>query len=413
MRRWFRRRRRTKEPVYSSVLDLGASAVKALVVKSTDGRIEILGRGRGVHRGGIGPDGTLGDLAALQGACEQALVLAEDATEGTAGHKVVPDRVVVGVPAPWLFGSLGWGRVLRARLEEGVSASECNEAMAQAGRQAVRRLGRETNGGDWALLDAVGVSFSIDGHRVTDPIGFRGHSLEAMGLVTAAPKTLLDALREIADALQLEPPRIISEPVALAAAVPSDGLLVQVGAQTTGLILCRYGAPLVFSSIPWGGSSLIRAVADARQVSHSRALALLHAYAENRLDATDKGEIAPIVTDGLLAWLSLVVERLRSWQRPVREWPTEIHVCGGTGVLPDLLQAMGTVRWMEVLNFVQTPRIRAWDGSNLKQVTDHTPSKWQLDNVTTLALAAWTLHKRGPDTADGMLAMSLGMKESY
>ena len=187
MRRWFRGRRRRNEPVYSSVLDLGASAVKALVVKSTDGRIEILGRGRGVHEGGLGPDGALGKSGALQEACEQALVEAEDATEETTGHKVVPDRVMVGVPVPWLLGTLGWGRVLRARLEEGVSLSECNEAMAQAGRQAVRRLGRETDGGGWALLDAVGVSFSIDGHRVTDPVGFRGHSLEAMGLVTAAP----------------------------------------------------------------------------------------------------------------------------------------------------------------------------------------------------------------------------------
>jgi len=396
------------------VLDLGASAVKALVIKRTDdGHIEILGRGRGVHEGGISPDGTLGDLDALQGACEQALVQAEDATEGTAGHKVVPDRVVVGVPVPWLLGALGWGRVLRARLEEGVSSSECNEAMAQAGRQAVRRLGRETDGDSWALLDAVGVSFSIDGHRVTDPIGFRGHSLEAMGLVTAAPKPLLDALRKITDALQLDPPRIVSEPVVLAAAVPSDGLLVQVGAQTTGLILCRYGAPLVFGSIPWGGSSLIQAVADARQVSHNGALALLQAYTENRLDAAAKDEVEPVLMDGLLAWLSLVVERLRSWQRPVREWPTEIHVCGGTGVLPDLVRAMGTVRWMEALNFPQTPRIRVWDGSNLTQVTDHTTTKWQLDNVTTLALAAWTLNRRGSATADGMLATSLGMKELH
>jgi hypothetical protein len=211
----------------------------------------------------------------------------------------------------------------------------------------------------------------------------------------------------------LDPPRIISEPVALAAAAPSDGLVVQVGAQTTGLILCRYGTPLVFGSIPWGGSSLIETVTDARQISHNRALALLQAYAESCLDATTKSEIAPLVAEGLLAWLSLVVERLRSWQRPVRAWPTEIHVCGGTGVLPDLVRAMGTVRWMEVLNFTQTPRIRAWDGSNLTQVTDHTTARWQLDNVTTLALAAWTLNGRGPGTADGMLATSLGMKEPY
>ena len=204
---------------------------------------------------------------------------------------------------------------------------------------------------------------------------------------------------------------MISEPVALAAAAPTDGLIVQVGAQTTGLILCRYGAPLVFGGVPWGGSCLIQAVADACHVSHHRALELLQAYAEKRLDATARSEIEPPLTDGLLAWLSLVVERLRSWQRPVREWPTEIHVCGGTGVLGDLLQAMGTVRWMEALNFPQTPRIRVWDGSNLTQVTDHTAAKWQLDNVTTLALAAWTLRSRGPATADGMLATSLGMKE--
>ncbi len=409
MRRLFRGRPKGQKTDYS-VLDLGASAVKALVVRRTEDKVHILGRGRAQHQGGIASDGTIGHLGTLQEACEQALVQAEDATEAITGHKIVPDTAMVAVPTCWLRSALGWGRVLRPHLEESIAAKECEEPIVQAGQQALQRLEGETGNGTWVLLDATVASLSIDGHRVTDPVGFRGHSLEALGLVVAVPQSMLDGLRQITDALGLDPPHAVAEPLALASTAPGDGLIVQVGARTTNLVLARYGAALAFDGIGQGGASLVEALSDACGLSRERADALLQACADGLSSEADRQRVEVALSESVTGWLSLLVERLRSWQRPVQGWPADIYVCGGGSAWIDLTRLIGSVRWPEVLPFPHMPRARLWDGSNVGQVVDHTDRKWELSELTTLSLAAWTVRDRGPSSADGVLRASLGMR---
>jgi hypothetical protein len=407
MRRLWRRRSRKPASRYLSVLDLGAFAVKALVIECSGDRATILGRGSATHRGGIAADCTIGDARALETACERALTQAEDGTEAVRGRKVVPDAAAIAVPTAWVRGALGSGRVLRPNLEDGVTAQECIEPLLSAGRQAMRRVGRVTRGGEWELLDATVVTFSIDGHRVTDPVGFRGHSLEATVLVLAVPSRLVAALRSTADKLQLEPPALVAEPLALAAASPGDGLIIQVGALTTALVLSRYGAPVSFASICQGGAAFAKALGEAIGVSTDRADVMLRGFALGQLSDSDRSRVEAALGESLLRWLSSMIESLRSWTEIPGEWPPFIHLCGGVSRLGALGRAVAQTRWLEALPFPFTPQVKTWDGSNVEQVLDRTNRRWQLDGLTTLSLAAWALRDRGPSTRDGILRASL------
>ena len=404
-----RQRKQADDGLYASVLDLGGSAVKALVIERSGDQITIRGRGRAESVGAISEGGEPGDLGALVNACERALRAAEDSTVKESGPGIVPDEVLVSVPTAWLRGSVGWHSVERHAVEATIDAEECREPVVHAGRHALRNLGRATGAGKWELVDATLVTFSVDGRPVTEPVGLRGHLLEATCMVTAAPRTLLDTLRQISDMLKLEPPHLVAEPFALAAASPSDALLIEVGAQSTGLILTRCAAPVAFGGIHLGGAALTKALASTFSIPLSRAEALKRAYSGGELSDDGMQAFHSALVRPLALWWSAVSEQLRSWKHVRRAWTPDILLCGGVGELPDVLALLSAARWMDILPFPRTPHVRLWDGSTVAQVVDRTGTRWQQSNVVALSLAAWVLRDSGVLAADGVLRASLGI----
>lgn len=390
-----------------SILDLGSSAVKALVVEQTESGATILGRGSASHRNGIATNGMIGELSALQDACERALIMAEDATAESGRVKVVPDTALIVVPTAWLVRAVGIGRVLRPNLEEAIAADERSEPIERAGRIAADLLAGRSGPGEWRLLDATVLDLKVDGRRVTDLAGFRGRVLEAVVQAMAAPDHALAALAALADALKLNPPLMVAEPMAIAAALDEDGLVIQVGAQMTSLILVRRGGPIAFGAVPAGGGALIDALSDAFRLPPSRGTAVLRAYGAGRLQDSEQAAIRNVLAAPLASWLSLVMRELKSWDVRPEDWSPDVHLCGGAGALRDLQPLVSSVRWLETVPLPRVPSVRLWDGSNLSQVADRTMPRWQLDGVTSLSAAAWLLRKRGPETADGILRSSL------
>ncbi len=398
-----------------SVLDLGVSSVKALVVQRTGDQVTILGRGRAPTQGvgpgpdGLAADGTIADMDALASICERALCEAEDVTVETCGHKVVPDEALIAVPSSCSRGAVGQGGARRVAVETGIAEEEWVASVAHAGRRALRELGRLTGDGKWEVVDGAVVAFTVDGHRVTDPVGFRGHLLEAMVFAAAAPRGLVDSLRQLADRLQLDPPRLMAEPVSLAAACPGDGLIIEVGARTTGLCLARYGAPLACSSVPWGGDGFTQSLADVFQLFPSRAEALKWAYGAGQLSPEGTSAVRKALAVPMQGWISAVLEQLQMWRDRIQVWPPEIYLCGGTSALPGLQEAVSAVRWLDLLPFPRTPNVSIWDGSPLARVVDRTEPRWLVGDVVALSMAALAARDLDAATPNRVLRTVLGI----
>jgi hypothetical protein len=220
---------------------------------------------------------------------------------------------------------------------------------------------------------------------------------------------VLETLVRIADTLQLEPPSLVAEPLALAAVCPDDGLIIQVGAQSTGVILSRYGAPAGCAGICMGGLSLTEGLSWALGVSTARADLILRAYVSGQLAESDQSTVSEALRGPLSTWMAAVTDSLRSWTGIQGEWPPNIHLCGGASVVKDLERLVATTLWPEIAPFPYTPQLRIWDGHNVAQVLDRTDRRWRVNGLTPLALAAWTLRDRGPASNDGILRTSLGI----
>ena len=399
-----------------SVLDLGASSVKALVLQRAGDGVTIIGRGRaptqgvGLVPGGLTEDGGIADIDGLASICERALCDAEDSTVETCGHKVVPDEALVSVPSSCSRGAVGQGATRRTAVETGIALEECFESVSLAGRRALRELGRVTGGGKWEVVDGALVVFTVDGHRVTDPVGFRGHLLQATVFAVATPRGFASSLRQLADRLQLEPPRLVAEAVSLAAACPGDGLIIEIGARATGLCLVRYGAPLACGSVLSGGDSFTQALADAFQLFPSRAEALKWAYGARQLSPEGTAAVQKALAAPIQSWISAVLEELGPWRDAIRVWPPEIHLCGGTSALPGLQESVSAVRWLDLMPFPHTPNVNIWDGSPLTQVIDRTQPRWLVGDVVALSMAALAARDRSGPTPDGVLRTVLGIE---
>jgi hypothetical protein len=405
---WVRRRKKGLSR-YRSVLDLGASSVKALVVELGE-RVTIWGRARAKMEGLEHPlSRTPVRIDILVSACEQALRQAEDATESLAGEKIVPDEVLMGISGTWVCGAMGSGLVQREQLEMGVTSSEYPESIALAGRRAMRNLGRLTGPGQWELVDAMLVTFSIDGRPVTDPLGFRGYVLGATVFVAAAPRKYLRTLDEIADRLQLEPPHLVPQSMSLAASAPGNGLIVEAGASSTDVCVAHYGAPLACGSVPTGGNVLTQVLMDTFKLSPPRARALKRAYSVGQLSADGALAVRTALAPAVDAWISRVVDRVAAWRGDPLVWSPDIYLCGGMSLLPGTAERMSQARWLEKVPFPHAPNVSVWDGSTVSQVDDRTQSGWRTDEVVALSLAAWTARDQSPSSPDGLLRSSLGI----
>lgn len=402
-----RAHRTAHNPQQFSVLDLGGSAVKALVVEVQDGRATVLGRGQARHTQALDDRGLIANLDALIGACEEALRDAEDATERVREAKLVPDIALFAVPTAWTRGAMGVGGVERTALELPITREECVEPLVRAGRRAMRNLGRLTDDGEWQLLDATLIAFSINGNPVTEPVGFRGHELQAAVFVVAARRDQLAALPKIAEALQLEPPQMVAEPLALAATLAESGLLIQVGQVTTQAVLVRKGAPLAVGHIPCGGRQWIRALTDTFHLSPERADALLRAWSSGRLTPQARQTVEQVCRPLWDEWLRALIAEIRRWEIERLEWPPTIYLCGGAMSLSPLREQIGKAPWHELLPFQRTPDVRIWDGANLNLLNDLAEPRWPIDGVTALSVAAWGIRNRSSETTDGILRQAL------
>ncbi len=405
MRDFWRRRSRQPAAQYLSVLDIGTTAVRALVIERVSpGQAAILGYARVAAHGRLA-------------ACEEALCAAEDATEEAIGHKIVPDVTLMAMPTHLVRGAWGRGGVRRAALETAITADECAAPLARAGRHALRNLGRVVGPGEWELIDATVVAFEVNGNRVTDPVGFRGYSLEATVAVFAAPRVTMRELAAIADALQLEAFIPVAVPVALAAAAPGDGLIVEIGARSTGMVLARCGAPLATGSVSLGTRWWCDTLRDF--FAPVQLEAVWQALSDGTLSAQDKAAIRDALNAPLHDWQRRVLARLGEWKGSAllsrlvdgnTGWPPDIYLCGGGSLIPNVESMMATARWLQELPFPREPEVRVWNGATagvVSRLPDRTIPLWRADNAVVVSLAAWAARERGPTTPDGMLLASL------
>ena len=380
-----RNRHSAGSPVSFAVVEPGTTTLRLCVVEVDDGQATVLGWAEGP--GWIGNEA---DASSLVSSCDEALVQAEQMARASGERWLLPDQLIVGLPASQLRGR-SWA-IMQQRPESGrpVDERELESLLERTLRLAVNRLVSDTpEDPAWLLLDAVPVVLTVDGRGVTDPVGFRGRELGAAVFAAMTRLGVVQTWGAVAKELEFSSLTLTATPIALAAGLPeAHGILIDIGGATTDLVWCSAGRPVVLESLPVGGQALTVALARKWGLTAGKAERLKRAYTSRKLSAEAESQVQGVLWPALLRWLEdteVAMSRL-SHDEPL---PQQLYVLGGGSAVPEMIEALRSLAWSQRLRFKRYPEVSCLRPTDVPRVANRTGKGRGLGDVSALALASW------------------------
>ncbi len=376
-------RKRSEYYRHFTVLDIGTDLVKVLVVRRDGPDGEILGVGREPQAPAAMSGGAIADLESVIQSCNRALEAAEDMA------KTVPGQVVVGIAGELIKGFSSTIAYPRANSNSRVRSSEISTMLQMVQRRALREaqhlleLERSYGQLEARLVHSAITNVRVDGYPVTNPVGFTGKNLEVTVFNTFAPMTHIDAIETVVRELDLE----------LAAAVAQPYALAREGTRMFNL----------------GGRAFTRRLALAFGLSYEEAEARKLRHSEGLLSADQHRQVSELLSadaEVLLQGLALSVRELSRGER----LPTNIFLCGGGSLLPELTLEMVKNNWAAGLPFPREPRIRHLVPPDVRNLTDSTGQLSSPQDIAPMGLANHALRTEAEerDTVNTVMRRVLG-----
>ena len=391
------------------VVDPGSTTLRVLIVEVQGGRATVWGWAEAPAVAGSDLD-----VPSLAFAIEGALSQAEEMAQDRAGQWLMADQMVVGLPASRLQG---WAPpVAQRRSQPGrpVDERELAGLLSRAVRLAVGRIsepqgrpGTGDKGSAWRLVDSAIVALSVDGHGVTDPVGFKGRDFGATVFTALAQSKTIDAWCEVARRLEFSALTLAAAPLAVAAGVTEPRVvLIDVGGRTTDLTCCQAGRPVALDSLSSGGTTLARTLIQGWGVTPDKAEQVKRAYGGGRLTAESAAQVKQLLAPAVQAWLAEAEAALVRLNQD-EPLPHRLVLMGGGSLVPDIAEALRTLAWSQRLRFARYPEVGHLRPTDLPGVVNRTDLGRGGGDVTALALAAWAARQTEPPDRPARLLSEL------
>jgi len=250
-------------------LDIGTEFVKAVIAeRQPDNSLHIIGVGKEHQNMGNMYAGAIADISSVVSVCEKALSKAEE----MAG--IVSKMCVVGIAGELIKGNT---RTIRYRRKDGnkpISEQEMQliiqRVQEKSGDEAKKEIALETDNEEVEvrLINSAIVSLSIDGYKVSNPIGFKGSDLLIQFYTAFAPLVHISAIEKVCAELNLNLLAVAVEPFAVCRACLGDELdsslsaiVMDIGGGTTDIAVVNDGGVEGTKMFGIGGRSFTHQIA--------------------------------------------------------------------------------------------------------------------------------------------------------
>ena len=360
-------------------LDIGTEFVKAVLAKPTkNGDLEILGVGKAKQADGNMHAGAVADIPAVVSVCEEALLDVED----QAGERA--NQVVVGIAGELIKGNTTSVNYNRKNPNKPISESEMNaiikKVQQKSGEVARKAVATETGNSnvEIRLINSAIVSLTIDGYKISNPIGFKGSEVVIQFYTAFAPMIHVAAIEKVCAELNLDLLTVAVEPFAVCRACLGDdldsnfsGIVMDIGGGTTDIAVVDDGGVEGTKMFSIGGRSFTHQIAESLGVDFSTAEKYKLDFDSGNLDDRVKAKIETALSRNLSVWLSGVEITLEEFEN-AGSLPRNILLCGGGASLSLLQEQLAVSDWYENLAFSRRPIIHLIDVEELPNLnTDH------------------------------------------
>ena len=360
-------------------LDIGTEFVKAVLAKPTKkGKLEILGVGKAKQTDGNMHAGAVADIPAVVAVCEEALVKAEE----QAGERA--DLTVVGIAGELIKGNTTTVNYARKNPNKPITESEMNEIVKKvqqkSGEVAKKTVALETGNDnvEVRLINSAIVSLTIDGYKISNPIGFKGSDIVIQFYTAFAPLIHVAAIEKVCAELNLDLLTVAVEPFAVCRACLGDdlesnfsGIVMDIGGGTTDIAVVEDGGVEGTKMFSIGGRSFTHQIAESLGVDFDTVETYKLDFDSGNLDDRVKSKVETAISHNLSVWLTGVEVALEDFEN-MGSLPRNVLLCGGGASLSLLQEELAISDWYTNLPFSRRPVIHLIDISELPDlITEH------------------------------------------
>lgn len=375
-------------------LDIGTENVKAVIARQNKtGELDIIGIGRARQASTNMYAGAIADIPAVVEVCERALSQAEKMSGTTS------KLTVVGIAGELIKGNTSTVRYRRKNGNKPLSEQEMaliiKRVQDRAGEQARQAIADETNNPDVEirLINSAIVSISIDGYKISNPIGFKGTDVVIQFYTAFAPLVHISAIEKVCAELSLELLAVAVEPFAVCRACLGDaldsnfsGIVMDIGGGTTDIAVVDDGGVEGTKMFSIGGRSFTHQIAETLDVDFETAEKYKLAIKNpTKVPADVKDKMLLAIRRNLAVWLSGVEITLEEFNL-TDMLPNKILLCGGGAGLNELQDVLATTDWFKELPFARRPVVHLVEVADIPGITNTTDAVLDYSYVTALGL---------------------------
>ena len=389
-------------------LDIGTEFVKAVLAKPTKkGDLEILGVGKAKQTDGNMHAGAVADIPAVVGVCEEALAEAEE----QAGERA--NLTVVGIAGELIKGNTTTVNYSRKNPNKPITENEMNEIIKKvqqkSGEVAKKTVAIETGNDnvEVRLINSAIVSLTIDGYKISNPIGFKGSDLMIQFYTAFAPLIHVAAIEKVCAELNLDLLTVAVEPFAVCRACLGDdlessfsGIVMDIGGGTTDIAVVEDGGVEGTKMFSIGGKSFTHQIAESLGVDSETAEEYKLSYDTGELDDRIKAKVETAISRNLSVWLTGVEVALEDFGSD-GSLPRSIFLCGGGAGLSLLQEELALKDWYKNLAFSRRPIINLIDVNDLPNLITEKLNIAGLSELDHSFITALGLLRVGMDTIAG------------
>ena len=384
-------------------LDIGTEFVKAVIAKTgKKGNLEVIGVGRAKQGNNNMFSGAIADIPAVVSVCEKALLKAEDEA------KVTAELAVVGIAGELIKGNTTTVHYTRENANKPITNEEVNiiieKVQEKAGEYARKSIEFETGAKNTEirLINSAVVSLTIDGYKISNPIGFKGSDVVIQFYTAFAPLIHVAAIEKVCAELNLELLAVAVEPFAVCRACLGEdtessfsGVVMDIGGGTTDIAVIDDGGVEGTKMFSLGGRSFTRQIAELTGSDFDTAEKYKLSFESGELEPKLAEKVEKAIARNLNVWTTGVEVALEDFNL-VETLPRNIYLCGGGASLSQIQETLALSDWYKDLPFARRPIINLIDVHTLPDITFKTETKLDHSYATALGLL-----RVGTDTLAG------------
>ncbi len=310
-----------------------------------------------------------------------------------------PKHVITGIAGEYIQGvSIVVNYQREENFDKEVTKKEQEKIIAQIKSQIAADgkgdLSQRTGlrGEDIEILHITPTGLEIGGMPVNTLVGYKGQDVRLHFYASFAPKTYTEALRKVANNLNFNVLGIVSQPFAVARAHSAgensnfSAIFIDIGGGTTDVAIVKDGNIAETQMFAFGGRVFTKELAKLTDSDFRHAEQRKIKYSNKELPREVSRQVQKVMYSTANLWMRTLKVALASCE-DIDILPSQIYLCGGGALLPDIKEAMLEFPWKKDLPFTVVPKIEMFTPDLLGAVTDNSGKLENVYDITPASLA--------------------------